>query len=73
MSGLLAQHEELEEADKAKIQKIQDLERERTGLLETIKGLKRENDVKNQKIEDFEKEKKSLARIVPVLHSKHYN
>ena len=72
MSGLLAQHEELEEADKAKTQKIQDLERERTGLLETIKGLKRDN-VKNQKIEDFEKEKKSLARIVPVLHSKHYN
>ena len=57
MSGLLAQHEELEEADKAKTKRIQDLERERTGLFETIKGLKRENDAKAQKIEDLEKEK----------------
>ena len=63
MSGLLAQHEELEEADKAKTQKIQDLERERTGLLETIKGLKRENDAKAQKIEDLEKKKRAWLEL----------
>ena len=44
----------LEKADKAKTQKFQDLERERTGLLETMKELKRENGAKAQKIEDLE-------------------
>ena len=53
-SSIFSGERPLEEADEAKTQKIQDLERERTGLLETMKELKRENDAKAQKIEDLE-------------------
>ena len=53
-SSIFSGERPLGEADKAKAQKIQDLERERTGLLETMEELKRENDAKAQKIEDLE-------------------
>ena len=53
-SSIFSGERPLEKADKAKTQKIQDLERERTGLLETMEELKRENDAKAQKIEDLE-------------------